>query len=434
MRRYGLLTWLPLVIPVLTGCYPQTDAGPQGATLRPVDVVELRHEEVVETLSLIGVTEPWREAVLYFEVSGIVAETFVEGGDLVEPGASIARLVLDDYEIASSRAGAELDNAQAKLNLLRAGTRKEDLEAAEADYAGAAARAAYWISEFRRVESLFRKRTISASEMERVRREHEAANQQQRSAKARWQRAVAGPRTEEIEAAVAEVKARTQAAALARRQLEKATLRAPFRGRVEKRLLDVGAYVNVFPTGGVPVVQLVDLEQVDAVIAVSEADLPRLQDSPSIEIASAVNKQVHAQGQIISVGRVADRASGTYELRVRIANPDGQFTGGMVVTALVTGSSDRRAIRIPLTAVGRAYGRPPYVWLVETAGDPGVDQKESAGGVVQREVKLGPITGEKVEIAEGLSDGDLLIVGGQDRVVVGDQVKYQRAAATPVVQ
>ncbi len=427
MRIQGFFTCLVLPILVAAGCYPQTAAGPPHATPRPVKVVELRRQPVAETLNLIGVTEPWREAVLYFEVSGIVDEVFIEEGDMVEVEAPIAQLVLDDYELTASRADAQLDSAQAALDLLRAGTRKEDLEAAEADHAGAAARAAFWTGEFRRVDALFRKRTVAASEMERVRRERDAAEQLQRSTKARWQRAIAGPSKEEIDAATAEVRARSEAAALAKRQLAKATLRAPFRGRVEKRLVDKGAYVNVFPTGGVPVVQLVDLQHLDAVVAVPEADSSWLRTNPPIEIASAVDPQIRAPGKVISLGRVADRASGTYELRVRIANPQGRFTGGMVVTAQVAEPSHRDAIRIPLTAVCRAYGQPPYVLLFRPSGNQAAEGQEATGRVIQREVRLGPVAakagaGDAVEIVEGLAEGELLIVGGHDRVVVGDIV------------
>jgi membrane fusion protein (multidrug efflux system) len=187
---------------------------------------------------------------------------------------------------------------------------------------------------------------------------------------------------------------------------------------VEKRLLDPGTYVNVFPTGGVPVVKIVDLAQVDAVIDVPEALLPHLADEPQVTIASAVCPEIRAEAEIISVGRVADRASGTYQLRARIANPDHRFRGAMVVTAEIVKTSSRRAIQIPLTAVCHAFGQPPYVLLVE----PEADQ------VIAREVRLGPVAGELVEIPEGLASGDLLIVRGQHQAVEGDRVRYERIA------
>ena len=58
--------------------------------------------------------------------------------------------------------------------------------------------------------------------------------------------------------------------------------------------------------------------------------------------------------------------------------------------------------------------------------------QQKVGRVVAHEVELGPIVGERIEISAGLSDGVLLIVRGQDRVVAGDQVKYQTAFPAPL--
>jgi multidrug efflux pump subunit AcrA (membrane-fusion protein) len=399
----------------VTGCYPQIDTGSQGEAVRPVDVIQVRREPVAEKLTLTGTTQPWQEATLYFEVPGIVAEVFVEEGDVVEAGVPLAQLVLDDYSLALAKAKADLAAAQAKLDLLHAGTRQEDKDAARADYARAKAHAAYWRGELPRKIGLLRKSAISEAELEQVRREHDAALQEEVAAEALHKKAEKGPRKEEIEAAAAEVQALKQAVALAQRQLDKATVRAPFRGYIEKRLMDAGAYVNVFPTGGVPVVHLVDLTQVDAVIAVPESQRGRVHGLQQVEIVSAVDPPTRLSGKVISLGQVADRSSGTYELRARISNGDGRLTGGMVVTAETANRALRQAIRIPLSALLHAYGQPPYVLLVE----PGRQR------VLAREVKLGPLAGDEVEIVDGLAEGNLLIVHGHDRVVVGDHVQHR---------
>lgn len=352
-----------------------------------------------------------------------MAEVFVEEGDSVELGDRIARLVLDDYTLAVSKAEAELENAHAKWQLLDAGTREEDLDVARADYARDSALAAYWTTEFNRAKSTHEDKVTTDSELELARQEYETANQRKRSSEALLRRAVAGPREEEIKAAAAAVKAFSEAVALAKRRLDKATLRAAFGGRVEKRLLDTGANINIFPTGGIPVAHLVDLDTVDAVIDVPETLLSRFADRRAIEVVSAVDPSVRARGEVISLGQVADRASGTYELRLRIANPRHRFTGGMVVIAETCTQVPRRAIQVPATAVLHAWGQKPYVLLVEP------DELEG-GRVVAREVELGPITRERIEISAGLSEGALLIVRGQDRVVGGDRVKCQTVSPT----
>jgi RND family efflux transporter MFP subunit len=287
------------------------------------------------------------------------------------------------------------------------------MEAAEANLKRTKARADFWIRELPRNLDLFRKKAITDTELAQVQREHDASVQEAATAKALWEKAKNGPRKQDVDAAAAEVEALKQAVAQAQRQLDKATLTAPFRGRIERRLLDVGAYVNVFPTGGVPVAQLVDLSQVDAVIAVPEVHRGRLAKLAQIEIVSAVDPQLRAVGKVVSLGEIADPTSGTYELRVRLANDDGRWTGGMVVTAETTGATSREAIRIPLSALLPGYGEAPHVMLVDPADN----------RVISRQVQLGQLAGDRVEIVDGLETKELLIVRGQDRVIVGDRVE-----------
>jgi HlyD family secretion protein len=408
-RTIVLAPWI-----VSAGCYPQLHAGPENAAPPPVEVLELQTQPIAETATLIGTTEPWREAALHFEVSGIVSEVFVEEGQLVEPQTPIARLDPRDYELALSRTQAELAAAQARLDLLTAGTRKEDVAAAEADHARARSLAEFWKGEWDRVGRL---NAISLSERERARAQYDAALQEEQAMRARWEKAVAGFRAEEIAEAQAQTAALQQAVARAQRDLDKATLRAPFRGRIEKRYLDPGAYINQFPTGGVAAVQVVDLDQIDVLFDVSETLLAHCRAGAVLNVASAADPQATGRARIISIGGVADRLSGTYALRARLDNPEHRFGGGMVVTAELPKSSPGVGIRIPLSAVCRAHGEPPYVLVVD----------RETNRAVARPVHLGPVAGDAIHVLDGLSASELLVVRGEDQIQAGDLVARRAA-------
>ncbi len=397
------------------GCYLASHRSWQGDGRVKVRVSAVQQQFAPQEIHLVGRTEPWRQAVSYFEVTGVVDEVFVEEGQHVSKGDPIAQLVLTDFNLALARAQAEHAVAQANLDLLNEGTRAEDIEAAQAAYRAATTTADFWRSEFERRHALFEKQAIAASEMEQARRERDAAIQAELRTKALWQRAVAGPRKQEIAAATAAANAASEAVALARRQLDKATLRAAFAGRIEKRMLDSGAYVNVFPAGGVPVVHLVDLTQVDAVFSVPEKLRNSLQDRQTVDVRSAVDPENMATGKVIALARNADESAGIFALRVRLKNPHQQFHGGMVVTATSSLPSTERVIRIPLGAVLHAYGQPPFVQLVDPTNK----------RVISRTVTLGPLSGKQVDVLDGLHEGDLLITHGHHRVVEGDEVDYE---------
>jgi len=413
-------------IPFLTasGCYPQNLRLTQQSPVRTVEVLEVRSAPTRDTRTLLGLIEPIQEAILYFEVTGQVRQVFVNEGDIVKFGAPLAELISDDFELAVLQAGAELTGAQARLNLLRTGTRQEDLVAAEAAHLQSKTREIYWSGELVRRRSLLAKNAASMSEVDAAQSEYQAAREREREMRAFFDRAVAGPRKEDIEEAAATVELRTHALAVAKRQLQKATLRAPFGGRVEKRMVDPGAVISQFSIANVPIVHLVDLQTADAVVAVPEALRERFHNHAQVEIASAADSSLRAPGTVIALGEIADRASGTCALRVRIDNRERRFYSGMVVAATIDAPADAPSIQIPLSTVRQPFGQSPQVLLV--------DSRELT--VIDRDIRLGELRGDRIEVLSGLSDGEQIIVRGQHFVVAGDRVQTRHVIAHPQSQ
>jgi multidrug efflux pump subunit AcrA (membrane-fusion protein) len=152
--------------------------------------------------------------------------------------------------------------------------------------------------------------------------------------------------------------------------------------------------------------------------------LARFDAGKEVEIRSAANPKLRGVGRVIHVAQVADRASGTYAVRARLKNPDNRFAGGMVVLADSREGAPRNSIRVPVTAIRRAYGQSPHVLLVSP----------DSSQIVERSVELGPITANQVEIINGLTGGELLVVRGQHMVVAGDRVQYESLNKAPIAQ
>src|SRR5438093_1236674 len=135
-ERCAAALWIAAAFVALAGCRKE-ELAPNSLTpvaARNVEVVEVRPQPQKESVQLIGRIEAGKQVTLYFEVPGVVSEVTVEEGDDVEPGKPIAKLVVDDYELAFARAKAEYAAARAEWELMHAGTRKEDIDLARADY------------------------------------------------------------------------------------------------------------------------------------------------------------------------------------------------------------------------------------------------------------------------------------------------------------
>lgn len=135
-----------VALAVRPGARGAGEGGPGGAPLPPVKAPP---EVVVD-----GRVVPVRHATLSFGVAGVVAEVRVEEGDRVAQGAVLARLRADRQAAAVLRAEAEVRRAEARLAALRAGPRPQEVRRAEA--AVAAARAE-WLKarrDFQREEDI----------------------------------------------------------------------------------------------------------------------------------------------------------------------------------------------------------------------------------------------------------------------------------------
>lgn len=102
----------------------------------PAAEVELAPRVVAD-----GRVLPARSAELRFLAPGTVAELLVAAGDLVTPGAPLARLDSQELEAAVEQARAVLDEAEAQLDLLREPADPEAVAAAQAALAQAQAQA-----------------------------------------------------------------------------------------------------------------------------------------------------------------------------------------------------------------------------------------------------------------------------------------------------
>jgi membrane fusion protein (multidrug efflux system) len=198
----------------------------------------------------------------------------------------------------------------------------------------------------------------------------------------------------------------TQAALdLAQARLEKMTLVAPFAGTIGLRKVSVGDYLA-------PGADIVNLEQIDPLkidLRVPEIFLP------AVKIGAAINVQADAfpgrafTGEIYAINPLVDEAGRSLVIRARIANPDDVLRPGLFARIDVTLAVRERAIFIPEQAIV-PIGTETFVYKV-------VDDK-----AVQTRVILGLRRTAQVEVLEGLSDGDSVVIGGILKIRDGSQV------------
>lgn len=338
-------------------------AAPARAAVR-VRVVPVREGRVDGGGEVSGVVHAFRRATVAAEVEGRVVERRVEPGDRVEGGQDLlvldaTRLRLDVEEAKATLAAREVDLAQAR-------------------------------SELARGEELRRESTISESQ-------HEALGFEAKRAESRL--------------ALARVALRT-----AQRALDDATVRAPFAGSVEEIHVDVGDYVKAAS----PVAMLVDLSRARLRAGVTGSEASQLEAGGRASVVFEALGGAPVEGEVRSVGRVADATSGTYRVELWLDNPEGRLREGMVAQVLLIRGDDERYPVVPRSALLRRDGA-MSLFVVEGEG--------VEAHAVARPVRVGRSSRQSVEILEGASVGEQVVVDGLFALRDGSPVLVEASLA-----
>ncbi|MDR2430621.1 MAG: secretion protein HlyD [Puniceicoccales bacterium] len=280
-----------------------------------------------------------REVNLGFRVSGRVTEVLRDEGSPVAPGEAIARLDAAPYKQELAQAEADLAVAQANLQHLASGYRREEIAQARAQVNQIAAVLENSRSTAERTRRLLEKNASSQQAYDDARTAVATAEKQLDFAKASLDLMLSGYRAEDIAKARAQVARAAAALEVARIRLSDTTLAAPSSGTIMTRVLEPGAIVQA----GATVFTLSLDKPVWLRAYVNEPDLGKIHPGMSVEILTDSRPGKPYKG---TVGHISPRAEFTpktvqtehlratlvYRIRVTVENPDNMLRQGMPVT------------------------------------------------------------------------------------------------------
>jgi len=195
-------------------------------------------------------------------------------------------------------------------------------------------------------------------------------------------------------------------------QLADTALTAPLSGIVAARSVERGVLV----APGTKAFVVADFSSMKAVFGVPDALVGALKAGRSLDVViEAVARTV--EGKITAVSPSADPKNRVYEVEVTIPNTDRALKDGMAAVVALGGEPQHALPSVPLAAVVRPRGKSEgyAVHVVESR-----DGKDRA---FARVVRLGRVTGSRVEVLEGLATGDRVVTVGATLAKDGDPVR-----------
>lgn len=192
-------------------------------------------------------------------------------------------------------------------------------------------------------------------------------------------------------------------------RLENYRIHAPFSGRVGFRDVSVGTLV----TPGMALVTLDKLDVMKLDFTVPAVFLGRLSAGLSLSATTAAYPDEVFRGDVASIGTRIDPVSRSVSVRAELANPDLKLRPGMLMEVIVQ-QRVRDALVLPEAAI-QPSGNRHFVMVIQ--------QQENAPRLERREVAIGERRSGEVEVLEGISEGDLVVIHGLQLAREGQEVR-----------
>ena len=275
-----------------------------------------------------------------FRIAGKVLDRLVDEGQTVREGQVIAHLDSQDLEQTLAMRQADAAVTQAALAELRAGSRKEEIEASKATLEQAKADLERLVPDDARIRDLHQKGIVSDRDFDASHASLEAARAKVRQAQQQYELVKKGPRSEEIDQGRAKDDQARQAFALARTQLGYATLVAPLSGVVLSKNVEPREYV----AAGTSVVTLGDLEHVWLRAYIEETDLGRVKVGQKALLTTDTYPGKKYEGRVSFISSEAEftpksvqtkkeRVKLVYRIKIDVPNPGMELKPGMPADA-----------------------------------------------------------------------------------------------------
>jgi HlyD family secretion protein len=360
----------------------------------PSRLATVERGTMVKSVVATGKVEPITKIEIKSKANGIIQVLNADVDVAVKEGDILVELDKEQLSAALRGAQANLMAARASLEGAEAQLKKNVVEAEGPD--AEFARRAY-----DRATSLFAQRLIAQSALDDAHGLVDMADNRKHAAQS--QLLVSQAKVAEARAQVAQAKA---AADRAVEDVANATIRAPIHGTVLSRDVEVGSPVSSILNLGANATLVMTLGDIDRVFVrgkVDEADIGRVRLGQEARIRVETFKDKAFNGrvtQISPMGVEKDNVT-NFEVRVSIDNPGKELKANMTANAEIVLEEHADALIVPEAAV--TYDAQKNAFVEVAAPGTKTGRKKTP-------VKIGVSNGTRIQILEGLKQGDKVIL------------------------
>jgi HlyD family secretion protein len=398
-RRYILILVLAPLAALGFWAYTKNHEPPE------TPFVKVRRETLISNLITNGKVEPLRFASVRVDMAGSVIELPVKEGQTIAQGAELVRLKAPDLDAQLAAAQSRLEQAKATLDNIERGGRKAELVEIDGSLARAKLDRDAGLRDYNALHRLEEKQAATHEQADLAQRKLEQANLEIESLEHKRSALITSSDKAVAEARLHEAEADIQ---LARRRMADAVVRSPIAGTVYNLPVRLGAYLN--PGDLVAGVGVLDRLRVR--VYVDEPELGRVSVGFPVNITwdalagrgwPGVVEQLPTEIHPLGTRQVG-------EVLCTIENPQHVLVPGTNVNAEIRARVVQNVLTIPKEAMRRDANGPGVFVL---AGD----------AIRWRAIKTGTSSISRVQVADGLAEGDAVALPTDFALRDGERVR-----------
>lgn len=307
--------------------------------LLSVFIIGCETKKPINEINASGTIEA-TDVTISSRTAGQIREIMVEEGATVKKNDIMMMIDHDLLDIQLRQAQAGVEQAEAQLNLLLAGPRKEDVKLAYEQISLAKINLDQATNDKDRYAKLYETNTITLKQFEDVSTRYDQALNLYNTATENLNKIENYVRPEEIESARANLKRNMVSADLIKKNIEDCTILSPVDGIVSKKFVEAGEYI----TPGAAVIKISDLQKVDLFIYITEVELGKVKLGQQADVTIDTYKDKVYKGEVIFISPEAEftpksiqteeeRTKLVFAVKISIPNIEFDLKSGMPADA-----------------------------------------------------------------------------------------------------
>jgi HlyD family secretion protein len=360
----------------------------------PSKLATVERGTMVRSVVATGKVEPITKIEIKSKANGIIKVLPVEVDQRVEAGAILVELDSENLMAHVRETRATLQAAKAAQQGAEAQYEKNKVEAEgpEVEFAR---------STYNRAKNLFDRKLIAQSDLEQAKTNVDQTENRRKAAQS--QLSIARAQVAQAAANVAQSQAATDRA---EEELANATIRAPIRGTILARDVEIGSPVSSILNMGsaaTPVVIMGDVSQVFVRGKVDETEIGNLRLNQPARIKVETFKDRTFQGRVTQISPMGvERDNVTnFEVRVSIDNPGNELKANMTANAEIVLEERPNSLIVPEAAINYDAKRNASVDVLD---------RSSRTGRRRVQIKVGISNGTRTQVLQGLNEGDKVVL------------------------